>query len=70
MICFSLDNIFQTISHCYREANSPSNRLANYGGDSYAGQVFNGFSDLPQFVKGDIKMDKLEIGRASCRERV
>ena len=50
---------FQMISHCYREANAPADRLANLGADSNAGQVFNRFSDLPWLVKGDIRMDKL-----------
>ena len=50
---------FLTISHCYREANSPADCLANYGVDSTARQVFNAFSDLPRLVRGNIRMDKL-----------
>mgnify|MGYP004714311617 CR=1 FL=1 len=50
---------FRTISYCYKEANSPADCLANYGANSNAGQVFNGFSDLPRLVRGDIRMDKL-----------
>ena len=38
---------FLTVLHCYREANSPADRLVNYGVDSGAGQVFTTFADLP-----------------------
>ena len=50
---------FHMISHCYREANAPADRLANFGADSSAGQVFNRFLHLPRLVRGDIRMDRL-----------
>nr|XP_027120587.1 uncharacterized protein LOC113737577 [Coffea arabica] len=42
---------FNSITHCYREANAPADRLANFGADSSAGHVFNTFSELLQLVQ-------------------
>ncbi|XP_071914144.1 uncharacterized protein [Coffea arabica] len=52
---------FQSITHCYREANTPADHLANFGADACAGHVFNTFSDLPQLVRGAIRLDRLGL---------
>ena len=50
---------FTSITHCYREANAPADHLANFGADSSTGHVFNTFSELPQLVRGAIRLDRL-----------
>ncbi|XP_027152134.1 uncharacterized protein LOC113752202 [Coffea eugenioides] len=52
---------FQSITHCYREANTPADHLANFGADACAGHVFNTFSDLPLLVRGAIRLDRLGL---------
>nr|XP_027124765.1 uncharacterized protein LOC113741433 [Coffea arabica] len=52
---------FQSITHCYREANTPADHLANFGADACAGHVFNTISDLPQLVRGAIRLDRLGL---------
>lgn len=49
------------ISHYFREANKPADRLANVGVDSGINSTYGLFSDLPHLVRGDITLDRLGI---------
>ncbi|KAG5568381.1 hypothetical protein H5410_064601, partial [Solanum commersonii] len=45
------------ISHCFREANKPADKLASLSHGVEEIHVFNSFSSLPKQVKGLINMD-------------
>ncbi|XP_027170444.1 uncharacterized protein LOC113770234 [Coffea eugenioides] len=49
------------ISHCFREANRPADRLANVGVDFGINSTYGSFSDLPRLVRGDITLDRLGV---------
>ena len=59
--------LFRFITHCYREANKPSNRLAKLGANMGVDTLFDSFAALPPLVRGDIRMDRL--GFPSFRRR-
>ncbi|XP_071909708.1 uncharacterized protein [Coffea arabica] len=59
---------FRTVVHCYREANVPADRLANLGADFSDSQLFQSLLDLPQWIRGAIRLDQLGI--PSIRRRM
>ena len=59
--------LFRSITHCYREANKPSDRLAKWGAVSGEDSLFTTFAILPPLVRGDRRMDRL--GFPSFRRR-
>jgi len=68
----SIDDIVETVAVC-REFNAPV--LGRGGGTSLAGQTCNAavVIDCSKYLRGVLHIDpraRIEIGRASCRERV
>lgn len=49
---------YKEISHCYREANKPADRLLKLGADSGELIVYDSFLDLPRLVRGDVTLDR------------
>ncbi|WMV18303.1 hypothetical protein MTR67_011688 [Solanum verrucosum] len=49
------------ISHCFREANKPADKLASLSHGAEEIHVFNSFSSLPKQVRGLINMDRWEF---------
>ncbi|XP_060202439.1 uncharacterized protein LOC132630860 [Lycium barbarum] len=45
------------ISHCFREANKPADKLADLSHSTVGIQTFNSFSELPRHVSGLINLD-------------
>ncbi|XP_071923139.1 uncharacterized protein [Coffea arabica] len=52
-------SLFQSITHCFREANKPSDRLAKMGATRGSDALFDSFVELPPMARGDIRMDRL-----------
>lgn len=52
---------FNSVSHCYREANRITDGLANLGVSFHCHNVFFNFRDLPKDILGEFRMDKLGI---------
>ena len=48
----SVSESFPGISHCFREANRPADRLANHGVDTKRDCLFHNFVELPSLVQG------------------
>ena len=49
---------YREISHCFREANKPADRLSKVGADSGETFVYDAFLALPCMVRGDITLDR------------
>ena len=49
------------ISHCFREANKPADRLSNVGVDSGITSTYEAFGELPRLVRGDLTLDWLGL---------
>ncbi|XP_059287186.1 uncharacterized protein LOC132040553 [Lycium ferocissimum] len=49
------------ITHCYREANKPADKLASLRHESDLIQIFNSHPEIPTSVKGLINMDRWNI---------
>lgn len=49
---------FQVITHCFREAIKPADRLANFGADSPSDSFFDNVAMLPRMARGDIRLEK------------
>ena len=49
------------VSHCFREANKPVDRLANVGEDSGLTLTYHSFRELPSLVRGDVSLDQLGV---------
>ena len=52
-------SLFQSVTHCYREANKPSDRLAKMGANRGNDTLSESFGALPPLVRDDIRMDRL-----------
>ena len=52
---------FREVSHCFREANKPADRLANIGVDSSSSSTYESFCDLPALVRGDLTLDRVGL---------
>nr|XP_027062765.1 uncharacterized protein LOC113689142 [Coffea arabica] len=61
-------SLFRSITHCFREANKPSDRLAKMGADRGRDVLFESFAELPPMARGDIRMDR--SGFPSFRRRI
>ncbi|XP_071920584.1 uncharacterized protein [Coffea arabica] len=61
-------SLFRSITHCFREANKPSDRLAKMGANWGSDALFDSFVELPPMARGDIWMDRL--GFPSFRKRI
>ncbi|XP_060195216.1 uncharacterized protein LOC132624453 [Lycium barbarum] len=46
------------ITHCYRKANKPADKLAAFSHGGGVIQTFNFFSDIPASIKGLLNMDR------------
>ena len=53
--------LFREISHCFREANRPADRLANVCVDAGFNSTYVSFSELPCLVRGDVNLDRLGV---------
>ncbi|XP_071902587.1 uncharacterized protein [Coffea arabica] len=49
------------VSHCFREANRPADRLASVGADSGQTITYHSLRDLPSLVRGDVSLDQLGV---------
>nr|XP_027082465.1 uncharacterized protein LOC113704792 [Coffea arabica] len=49
------------VSHCFREANKPADRLANIGADSGKTLTYGSLRDLPRLVRGDFAFDQMGV---------
>ncbi|XP_060210896.1 uncharacterized protein LOC132637896 [Lycium barbarum] len=49
------------ISHCFREANKPADKLASFSHSTNGIQVFNSFSVVPRSVRELINLDKWNL---------
>ena len=58
---------FWVITHYYREANTPTDRLANIGVDLESDFIFGSFATLPGMVRGDTRLDRLRFP-SFCRK--
>ena len=61
-------SLFRSITHCFREANKSSDRLAKMGADRGRDVLFESFAELPPMARGDIRMDR--SGFPSFRRRI
>nr|XP_027072034.1 uncharacterized protein LOC113696849 [Coffea arabica] len=52
---------FGDITHCYREANKPTDYLANLGADTEQEMIFGSHRALPGMVRGEIQMERLDF---------
>lgn len=52
--------------HCFREANSVADSLANFGCSTARFQLFRSFSMLPRVVRGFCQLDRLGLGSFRC----
>ena len=57
----ALQHHLHAVTHSFREANTPVDRLANIGTDSSLNMVYDSVVELPGLVRGDFKMDNLGI---------
>ncbi|XP_071940011.1 uncharacterized protein [Coffea arabica] len=48
-------NAFHVVSHCYRQANVPADRLSKIGTDTGSTVIYNSFVQLPRLVRGDLR---------------
>nr|XP_027071629.1 uncharacterized protein LOC113696407 [Coffea arabica] len=55
----AFQNAFQAVSHCYRQANVPADRLSKIGTDTRSTVIYNSFAQLPRLVRGDLRLDRL-----------
>ena len=53
------------VSHCFREANKPADRLANIGADSGTILTYDSLRELPRLVRGDFILGCLQL-QDSC----
>ena len=57
---------FHSITHCYRQANVPTDRLSKLGAGLGSSIVNESVLQLPQLVRGDLKLDR--VGFPNFRE--
>ena len=48
---------FEAVSHCYREANKPADRLSIVGVEARYIAIYETYNVLPRLVRGDISLD-------------
>ncbi|XP_027171745.1 uncharacterized protein LOC113771356 [Coffea eugenioides] len=48
---------FDAVSHCFREANRPVDKLANVGMEARGTAIYDAYTALPRLVRGDISLD-------------
>ncbi|XP_027077095.1 uncharacterized protein [Coffea arabica] len=52
-------HFFQSVTHCYRQANLPADRLSKVGTELKSNIVYDSWLELPRLVRGDLKLDRL-----------
>ena len=48
---------FEAVSHCFREANKPADKLSAVGVEARCTAIYEAYIELPRMVRGDITLD-------------